>query len=313
MASAATGAAPGKVILFGEHAVVHGRPAVAAAIGRGLGAVAEPDPNGPVLHIPAWGRAGLHVKLHKDHKEFDAIARAFDAALKAAGLDAPPVAITLDGELPPGVGLGSSAAFAVALLRVLGDFRGRPFPEDELLAAAWQVETVFHGTPSGLDHTVVTLGGCLRFQRQDPPRLDRVPLGRAVPLVVAWAPREGNTRELVARLRERREAHPALYDRLFDGIGEVTEAGIGALGEGDLETLGVLFDLNHGYLNACGVSSLANEQMVSLARRHGALGAKLTGAGGGGAVIALTPEDPQRVVDALIGAGFRAFSTTIEG
>lgn len=305
------GAAPGKIILFGEHAVVHGRPAVAAAIDRGLGATAEHDPHGPVVRIPSWGRDGLVIRLGDKSRAFDAIARAFALTLDIAGLDPKaPVGVTLEGELPLGVGLGSSAAFAIATIRALVDQQGRRLDDDALLAAADRVESVFHGTPSGLDHTVVALGGCLRYRRG--ARAPYVPLrlARPVPLVIAWTRRQGGTRDAVDRLRARAEAHPAYYERLFDAVSELAEAGVDALEAGDFETLGALFDLNHGYLNACGVSSPANEEMVDLARRNGALGAKLTGAGSGGAIIAVAPE-PKPIITALEAKGYDAFATTI--
>lgn len=305
----AAGAAPGKVILFGEHAVVYGQPAVAAALGSGLGATVEPDPEGPVLLIPRWGKGGL-VARPGDGGE-DAVTRGFAMALEHLDLVGAPVRVTLDGELPLGVGLGSSAAFAVALLRALADHRGEALAQADLLSAAARVEGVFHGTPSGLDHTVVTLGGCLRYVRGTTPAFRTVQLAHSLPLVIAWAPREGTTREAVAGVRARHDALPEHFNRLFQAMGAVAEAGIAALEAGDLATLGLLLNLNHGYLNACGVSSIVNEQMVALARRHGALGAKLTGAGHGGAILALCPDQPARVARALTEAGFPALVTHI--
>jgi mevalonate kinase len=112
-------------------------------------------------------------------------------------------------------------------------------------------------------------------------------------------------------LRKRREVQPKLYDGLLDAMGDVAEAGVEALAAGDLGQLGVLFDLNHGYLNACGVSSPENEQMVYLAREAGALGAKITGAGCGGAVVALAPDGADEIIQSLRRGGFDAFETTI--
>lgn len=310
----ATGAAPGKVILFGEHAAVYGRPALAAALGRGLGATVEPDPQGPVMHIPAWGQ---HIRLGANGEGgFESLSRALASALHLADLRTPEtrrLAVTLDGELPPSVGLGSSAALSVALLRALGAFRGRPFTQDELLAAAFELETIFHGTPSGVDHTVAALGGVLRFQRGTEPAFRRVTVGASLPLVVAFAPREAAGRQTVAGLRARRDRFPAAYERLFDAIGEVVEAGQSALAAGDLPALGALFDLNHELLRACGVSSPSNEALVGLARRHGAMGAKLTGAGGGGSIIALAPPEPEALVRACEADGFGAFATVVDG
>jgi len=311
----ATGAAPGKVILFGEHAAVYGRPALAAALGRGLGATVEADPDGPVLHLPAWGQT-VRLRPGPDGRAgFESLPRAFAAALDAAGLHEPAaraIAVTLDGALPPSVGLGSSAAFAVSLLRALSAWAGAPLDDAALLDAAYSVEQVFHGTPSGVDHTVATLGGCLRFQRGAVPTFVRVPIGRPVPLVVAFAPRDTTGRDVVAGLRSRRDALPTVYERLFDAIGELTSAGEAALAAGDLPALGRLFDLNHEILRACGVSSAVNDELVALSRRHGALGAKLTGAGGGGAVIALVPGDPAPLLQAVGRAGHGAFATTLD-
>lgn len=322
MSPVSTGAAPGKVILFGEHAVVYGRPAIAAALGVGLGATAEPAEDGPVLHIPAWGQGGLVVRPRSRPDGFESIGRGFRAALEAAGLspDDAPVSVTMDGELPPGVGLGSSAAFAVALVRSLLAFRGDHPTDDAVIAAAERVEQVFHGTPSGLDHTIATIRGCVWFERataERPAVVRRLEVGAPVDVVVGWTPREGVTREVVARLRARHDAHPDVYEPLFDAMGAVAAAGAEALASGDRARLGALMDVAHGYLNACGVSNVANERMVDTARRHGALGAKLTGAGSGGAVLAL-PEDgrprtAQRLVDAFEADGFQAFATRIKG
>lgn len=315
----ATGAAPGKVILFGEHAVVYGRPAVAAPIAEGLGATAEIDLKGPRLDIPAWG---LSVRLDRAEARFDAIARAFAVALDAVGLLDRQVRLTVDGGLPPGVGLGSSAAFAVAVLRCLSAWRvqregGAPLSGEALLAAAHAVETVFHGTPSGLDHTVIITGQCLRYVR-DPQGESAsvfapVSLASPVSVVVGVAPRQGNTRAAVTGVRNRREALPKPYEAVLDAIGAVTEAGIAALAQGDWMALGRLFDLNHGLLVALGVSNADNDRMVHLAREHGALGAKLTGGGQGGAMLALTPQGGGAVVDALQAAGYQAFATRLGG
>ncbi len=306
-----TGAAPGKLVLFGEHAVVYGRPAVAAGLGCGLGATVEANQGGATLSIPRWGKSGLVVRLAED-RGIEAVARAFRIALQVVGLDAEsPVHVTLAGRLPLGVGLGSSAAFAVSVLRGLADYQGVELSIGELMDGAQAVEQVFHGNPSGMDHTVVTHGGCLRFQRDQSPIFRPVECAEPVPVVIASTPRQGTTREAVDGVRARYEAQPGPFERLFDTIAEITEAGIEALAVGDFGALGRLFDLNHGCLNACGVSSVKNERMVNLARDAGALGAKLTGAGCGGAVVAITPDGGQAVERALLEAGFAAFQTVV--
>ena len=307
----AAGAAPGKVILFGEHAVVYGRPAVAAALTHGLGASAEKSEHGPLLRIPRWGTHGLEVRPFLGLSE-GAVSKAFETALTFAGCgEDEPVLVTIDGALPLGVGLGSSAAFGVALLRALSDHRGTPLEEDALIAGADAIERVFHGQPSGLDHTVVIHGGCVRYRRDDSPLFRRVVFGRPIPLVVAWTPRHGSTRDAVEAVRQRHGVLPDHYDSLFDAMEALAEAGVEALEDGDLPRLGALFDLNHGYLNACGVSHPSNEKMVAVARENGALGAKLTGAGFGGAVIALPSGHPDALAMALKNDGFDVFVTEL--
>lgn len=307
----AAGAAPGKVILFGEHSVVYGQPAIAAALGHGLGATVSVDESGPWLRIPRWGASGLTVRPSAADKG-DAMCRAFGLALSAVGLElTTPLAVTIDGELPLGVGLGSSAAFAVALLRGLADHRSLQLTEVCLLQAAESIERIFHGNPSGLDHTVVATGQCLHFIHDGEPSFTRIQLGCPLPLVISWTPRRGTTREAVAQLNSRYQSCPTEYGGLFEAMGSLAQRGADALREGDLGYLGHLFDLNHGYLNACGVSDPTNETMVHIARSAGAIGAKLTGAGRGGATIALCPNEPEAVVNRLREAGYLALFTEV--
>jgi mevalonate kinase len=304
------GAAPGKIILLGEHAVVYGQPAIAAALSIGLGAACEAHPV-PRLRIPAWGQSGLDITLDGSH--LDAVGRAFAAILDVVDPPSRAIQVTVDGELPLGVGLGSSAAFAVAVARAVADHAGRRLDRAQTMAAAEAAETVFHGNPSGLDHTVCTLGGCLLYRRHAEPRFTPLELARPLDAVLAWTPRAGSTRQAVEGLRRRRDAAPDMHDALFEYMGDLTRAGQDALARGDVERLGHLFNLSHGCLNACGVSTPTLEAMVHTARAAGALGAKLTGAGNGGAVIALTGGDGRRVHQAWVTAGFQAAICRIGG
>jgi mevalonate kinase len=313
MTRVATGAAPGKVILFGEHAVVHGRPAIACTLpDRGVAATCLESLQGPRLDVPEWGQS---VRPAPADRTLEAVPRAFALALEAAGLpfDAP-VLVTMEGNLPPSVGMGSSAAFSVALVRALADFAGRSLGESALLDAAARLEGVFHGDPSGLDHTTVALGGCVHYRRGVPGATRRIGLGAPLPVAVGFTARAGNTKQLVGRLKARAAAHPGAFGPVFDAIGALADEGEKALVAGDLERLGVLFDVNHGLVNALGVSTLVCEVMVARAREAGALGAKLTGAGGGGSIIAVCASDAD--ADAVARAletlpDVRAFSTRL--
>ncbi|MGB0648203.1 MAG: mevalonate kinase family protein, partial [Bradymonadia bacterium] len=184
-------AAPGKVILFGEHAVVHGRPAIAAALSHGLGAIlSRRDAGRARLHIPRWGRSGLLIDAGKESTApKDAITRSFFKALSLLGLSsAEPIDITIDGELPLGVGLGSSAAFTVALLRVLSDYAEQNLSDESFITLAHELESIFHGTPSGLDHSVIIHNACARFVMGSPPTFEPIKMGVALPVVVGWLP-----------------------------------------------------------------------------------------------------------------------------
>ncbi|MEE2756560.1 MAG: mevalonate kinase [Myxococcota bacterium] len=305
------GAAPGKVILFGEHAVVYGQPAIAAALGHGLGATVIETGNRPLLQIPRWTGGGLSVSPDAQETA-GGMARAFAIAMEAVDLSsAGGFSVTIDGELPLGVGLGSSAAFAVSLLRGLADFQRQKLAEPDLLFHAQEIEKLFHGNPSGLDHTVAATGHCLHFLAGKKPTFETIHLKTTIPLVVAWTPRRGTTADAVYSLRERWAASRSHYDSLFSQMGNISLAGRAALEVGDLTQLGQLFQDNHRCLQACGVSDPSNDQMVDIAIAQGALGAKLTGAGQGGAVIALCPHEPHRVVQAMAEAGFSALFTQV--
>lgn len=308
------GAAPGKVILFGEHAVVHGRPAVAAALSHGLGVVVRPTASHSRLNIPRWGRNGLVVEADpKKEVGNDAVSKAFRRALDLFELhNKTSVDVTIDGELPLGVGLGSSAAFSVSLIRGLADYCGVRLNDENLRRNAHELESIFHGNSSGLDHSVIIQNECLRFHPRKPPQYQPVKIGIGLPIVVAWTPRLGTTKDAVSHVATLAKAQPALSDQIFDTIASVVDRACEALKEGDFTTIGQLMNMNHGLLSALGVVSVENDKMVSIARAAGALGAKVTGAGFGGAVIALAPGAGERVRDRLIASGYPALLNFIQ-
>ncbi|MBI1818297.1 MAG: mevalonate kinase [Deltaproteobacteria bacterium] len=296
LATTPRASAPGKVILLGEHAVVYGRSAIAAAI----------TPRVVVTLIPSIGPA--HFENEDDPRLAPALAR----ALQMTGGADDGFTVRVESNLPRAAGLGSSAALSVALIRALAARIERPIAITQLSALAFEIETIFHGTPSGIDNCVVAYGGLIAFRRRgDIPEVWLLRAARPLPLVVALgrAPRE--TRRAVAALRTRWHAAPQSYESLFDEIDWLVTDAEQAIGRGDLIELGTLMNTNHGLLHALEVSTNELEQMVALARAHGALGAKLTGGGGGGAVICLCPDGREQLVRAFAKAGWRAFSTDI--
>lgn len=285
--------APGKVILLGEHTVVYGKPAIAASIRRRL-----------KLTVAIGDAPGVESSDPR-------VRTALETAAAIFGLDASRIGVGVESEIPIGCGLGSSAAFSVALLRALAEISGRSLQKGELLRRATEVENAFHGTSSGIDVSVAGLGGVIWFERTGELRAARLPVHDAFDLVVGISDERRSTAGPVGNLRSRVRSHPGLYGQFFDLAGNLVHAARGALGTGDFETLGLLMDAAQGLLNAMGVSTPTLERMVTIARRAGALGAKLTGAGGGGAVIALAPANAHDVADALEAEGFESFITRV--
>jgi mevalonate kinase len=317
MIDAVFGYAPGKVILFGEHAVVYGQPAIAGTIDRGIRvAVSQRDSDsreGPLLKSHGMG---LRARPDPNGEGPEALRRALSVLVELYGERVRSLTLSAEGSIPAGAGLGSSAALAVALLRgVQRVLEDKPLPADALVERAFALERVFHGSPSGVDHTTIALGGCVSYQRavdgQGPPAIDKLELPRRLRLAVAVAGSHGGTARAVSALRDRARRHAQAYQRIYEGIGALAREGRAALQEGALASVGELMDLNQGYLNALGVSTPAIEALCATARERGALGAKLSGAGGGGAVIALVEDDPTPVVRAFEAQGFQSFPAEI--
>jgi hydroxymethylglutaryl-CoA reductase len=294
----------GKVILLGEHAVVYGQPAFAAPLPIAIEANAVRG--GPVsrLTIAGWNH---DVELQANAPGFGgALFRVMQKLIPQGDTGT----IRLFPHVPPGMGLGGSAAMAVASLRAISEAWHLGLDNDAINAWAFELETAAHGSPSGVDNTVATFGRALRFQRGATPPMSFVEIGQSLPLVIGLSGEPGSTAQTVAAVRARHDRDPGRYQRLFAEIGSLTDDGILAAKSGDVQHLGELFNVCHGLLNALGLSTPALESMIHLARSNGAAGAKLTGGGGGGAIVALA-EDQSRIVDALGEAGFSAFAVTI--
>lgn len=316
------GYAPGKLILFGEHAVVDGQPAIAATLDRGIRvAVSSRDgDDGPLLRstnasLPTLCKPDRVVAGVKTGGEGpERLREALRVLVDMCGPETASLQFSVDGAIPAGSGLGSSAALAVALLRGVHQFFDRPLDDDALIERAFALEKVFHGNPSGVDHTTIVRGGVLSYEK---PRgavvgvATSLHLPRPLRLCVGTAGPHAGTANAVSALRDRAKRHPDHYARIFDGIGALSRAARVHLERGELGAVGELMDLNQGYLNALGVSTPGIEALCAIARERGALGAKLSGAGGGGAVIALVDDDPEPVRRAFAAAGFTAFATTV--
>jgi mevalonate kinase len=291
--------ASGKVILLGEHAVVYGVPALAVGLDRGVEVELEPAKMASMV---------IGERRAEDGDGSDT-ARALVALLGA--LDAAPVAVTARLELPAGSGLGVSAALGVAVARAVLGVTGPASPDvrARVLAAAAAWEGVFHGAASGIDAAVAESGGCIQFSRAE--GIEPVRLGRPLPLVIAVAGPPASTKSMVSEVARLRERRPAVVEKAFDGIRALVKNARLCLEAGDLPGLGKLMDLNQMLLAGLMVSTEGIERACDIARKAGALGAKLTGAGGGGVVVALADLDPEPVAAAFRENGIDCFSATV--
>lgn len=287
----------GKLIVLGEHAVVYGVPAI--AVGLPSGAVAQATPSQSATL--ALGSIRVHGG---DGSE---LSTALEALLAALGFG--PHSLKVDLGLPAGCGLGASAAIGVAIARAVMEVRGEAPNLDRVLKAARAWESVFHGNPSGIDAAAAALGGCFSYAPETGPL--PIPVARALKMVVALTGPAPSTREMVEGVRRLRERRPELVNGALESIRTLVEDAKLSISSGDLLNLGRLIDLNQGILSRLQVSTEAIERVCALARSAGALGAKLTGAGGGGAVLALCETDPQPVIAAFRREGLECFATTV--
>jgi mevalonate kinase len=299
------GHACGKVILLGEHAVVYGVPAIAAGIDRGARASAVTEERGPSrLRVRGWNIAV------RDNEDGHDLARAFRALLDAIREDhpaLPPVSVEVEADLPPGGGLGCSAAMGVAIARAVDPSAS----EDEVQERAMAWERVFHGNPSGVDAAVSARGGCAFFRKGEP--LERVRMRSALHLCIGSTGIASSTKTMVDAVARMRARRPEIVAKSFEGVRALVMNARLAVEAGDRVTLGKLMDLNQMLLGGLFVSSPEIERLCALAREAGALGAKLTGAGGGGSVVALVPS--VAVGEAVLAAWgterFDGFVTTV--
>lgn len=293
-----TASAPGKVYLFGEHAVVYGEPAVPCAISRRARVTAERREDDRLrVHAEDLSLDGFTVEYSGEtdtppdvdvspdlvRAAMGYVDAAVSQAREAAGTSEAGFDVTVESEIPLGAGLGSSAAVVVAGIDAATRELGVELSTEEIATRAYRAEyEVQDGQASRADTFCSATGGAVRVEGEDCRSIDAPDL----PFVIGFDGGAGNTGELVSGVRELRERYPFAASTV-NTIGDIVRQGERALAEGDIEELGTLMDFNHGLLSALGVSSRSLDRMVWAARDAGAYGAKLTGAGGGGCIVAL--------------------------
>jgi hydroxymethylglutaryl-CoA reductase len=303
----ATGEACAKVILLGEHAAVYDRHVLALPIKAAVTAQIAERASGVTLSIPQWD---ISDDWSKPDRKPGGASTVVDLIMLQLGLTGRGFDIRVTSRVPLGMGLGSSAAFAVAVIRAFDQLLGLEKTELEINRLAFRCEGLTHGTPSGIDNNIATFGEPVLFSKSGGTRTQPVQLVELPPLVIATSHIRGVTKDMVAGVRARYEKNEALYTTIFDEINELSVAGAAALRDADYAYLGSIMNVCQGFLNAIEVSTPELEKMIHIARDAGAIGAKLTGAGGGGSIVALCPGKVSEVADALERAGYEIIRMT---
>ncbi len=306
--STARGAGCGKVILLGEHSVVHGRPALAAGLSRGATAEVSASADGLTRARFVFDTAEVDVLAGADSEH--SLGRALWALLSTYTAP-PPVQLTVRLELPAGAGLGASAAMGVAVSAALDQLLGFTRTPEQRATQTLAWERVFHGNPSGVDNTMAAVGGVAFFTRGQP--LEPVRVRRPLVLVIGHSGEASETKQMVGLVAQQLEREPKRIGELFDAIAALVRNGRLAVEAGDLRALGQLMDMNHSLLSALMLSTPRLEDLCHAAREAGALGAKVTGAGGGGCMFALAADTSAAhpILAALQSLGAESFITEV--
>jgi len=293
--------APGKIILFGEHAVVYGRPALAVPVTQVHAEVEVTDASRAGIWIDAPD-VNLHAELMRLPSDHPIAAAIHNLFFQFHISPFPNLEIRINSTIPVASGMGSGAAVTVALTRALASHLSCSMSDEEVNAFTYEIEKLHHGTPSGIDNTVVTYARPVYFVRDQP--IETFSVGQPFTIVIADTGLSAPTKESVADVRKLFESDEKYWDNVFDEMGDISFAARHVIREGWLRMLGSLMDENHAYLQELTVSSPELDRLVEAARGAGALGAKLSGGGRGGNMIALVePETAETISAALKAAG----------
>jgi len=305
------GSGYGKVILFGEHFVVHGIPGIVSAIDSTTDAeVRKVMTPGINIIDERKGSKGYTEKKKVQQKE------SIDRMLEAMGLERNIfLNIWLGGNLPGFSGIGASAASSVAIARAISEELGLNLSDKRINEAAYEAEKAYAGTPSGIDNTAATFGGLLWFKKNvnGSDTIEKLSIKEPIEIIMANSGVVADTKEMVLGVAERKKKYPEKYDRLFKQYGELAFKARKALEDFDLKLVGKLMNDNHSLLERIEVSCKELDYLVELARKNGAYGAKLTGGGGGGCIVALTPGKKlqEKVAKPIEKEGFKVLRTKV--
>ncbi len=302
----------GKVILFGEHFVVHGVPGIVSAINSTTDAEVRKTVEGIAIKDEREGARGYTERKRIQQKE------SIERILKAMGIDSESVSleIWLGGALPVFSGIGASAASSVAITRAIAKEFEMDLSDEKVNAIAYEAEKAYAGTPSGIDNTASTYGGLIWFRRNlagGSNTIDKLNIREPVEIVIGSTGIVADTKKMVEGVAARKKGDPEKYNLLFKQAEDLSLTAREALENFALRKVGELMNKNHRLLQEIEVSCKELDYLVNLAREQGALGAKLTGGGGGGCMVALTPTEKlqEAVAIAIEKEGFEVLRTRI--
>jgi mevalonate kinase len=303
-----TASAPGKIILFGEHAVVYGRPALAVPVTQlqARVTVSENSRGGVWIEAPNINLSSDIALLSPDHP----LAAVVFSVFSSLNISQPPACtIYIQSTIPVAAGLGSGAAVSVAILRALSAYLNQPFPDEQVNKLAFEAEKLHHGIPSGIDNTVVTYAKPVYFIKGHAVKTFHV--GAPFTIVIGDTGISAPTKESVRMVRKLWDSDKSRWEKVFDRVGEIVWNARQAIERGDPVDLGNLMNANQGLLQKLTVSCPELDRLVEAARRSGAYGAKLSGGGRGGNMIALVnKENAPALTEALKSAGARRTTIT---
>jgi mevalonate kinase len=306
-----TSSAPGKIILFGEHTVVYGYPALAVPVTQvqATATVSENSRGGIMIEAPNINLSGELSSFSMDHP----LAFVINSVFSSLHITNPPACtVYLQSTIPVASGLGSGAAVSVAIIRSLSEFLGHPLPDEKVNELAFETEKLYHGTPSGIDNTVVTYAKPVYFIKRK--SIKTFHIGTPFTIMIGDTGISAPTKESVAAVRKLWETDKPRWEKVFSQVGEIVWCARQAIERGDPVELGRLMDANHTLLQELTVSNPELDQLVDAARKSGALGAKLSGGGRGGNMIALVEkESAPAVARALSAAGAKRTIVTQVG
>lgn len=295
------GSGNGKSILFGEHFVVHGANAIAGAI-----------TNKVIVKIKQAKKNSVRSNYEIIEKmSLDGVQNILNSMNVIDKYE-----IEIDGDLPTYGGLGSSAAFCVALTKAIANDKNIHLNESQINAHAYEGERAFHGNPSGVDNFISTHGGIYEFKRgktQKENQFGKIEIKKPLTLVISFSGKYGATMKTVSEVRKLKEDDEEKFSQIMDEYSQIEEEAKKMLEKGKIDEIGKLMNSNQSLLKEIGVCDELNDKAINIALKHGAIGAKITGGGGGGCSIALV-EDEKNAIDLnkkLNDAGFKSFVTKV--